>query len=116
MDEFAQRLYNYGIGDLAHIAEFFGDSALEGAQDGLDALSVMYESLPFWDLLYYETSHPPKKPGNYIEEAITFFSYQRYLKEFERKKALKKIDRFEKPIKKKKKPSSPKNFMILMIL
>lgn len=110
MDELLKRLYRYGVGDLMRIAEFLESLPLEGAQDGLDALNVMYETLPFWDLPVLRDIPSQRKTGKYVEEAMAFFSYQRYLKEFERKKVLKKIDRFEKAYNDGKETEFPEEF------
>ena len=95
MDELLQRLYSYGAGDLVSIADFLEHVSFDSAQDGIDALGLMYEDLPFWDLPVLRDISLRKQRKKYLDAAIRFFSYQPYLKEFERKKALKKIDLFE---------------------
>ncbi|MCP4401945.1 MAG: ATP-binding protein [bacterium] len=96
MNELLKRLYSYGAGDLVRIADFLEAVSFDSAQDGIDALGLMYEHLPFWDLPLLRDISLRKQRTKYLDAAIRFFSYQPYLKEYERKKALKKIDLFEK--------------------
>ena len=96
IDLLLKQLHKNGAGDLLHVVSYLKQLDLSGAQDGKDALLYMYENLHFWDLPslkelpYRYRKHWPK----YVQDAATFFSYQNYLKDTGRKKAIKQLDQF----------------------
>jgi len=102
IDALLKSLHRYGVGDIVRISsfleEFEGQVDAKGVQDGRDALRVMYGMLQSWDLPLLKDMSKRKKWTRYIEDAISFFSYQPYLKSAERKKAIKKILQFKKSV------------------
>ena len=97
IDALLQVLHRYSAGDILRIADFLEQLDLSGAQDGNDALRCMYDSLGFWDLprLQEMSFRNRRNWPKYVKDAISFFTYKDFLKESNRKKARKKIDRFE---------------------
>ena len=81
MDELLQLLFKKGIGDLVQISNFLENLPFETAQDGMDAISVLYKGLPYWGL-------PPLEdlPANgrnwskYVSAAIDFFQLPKIFK------------------------------------
>ena len=91
-------LHKHGAGDLVRVSDFLGKTDFKGAQDGLDAMDALNGGLSYWDLPLLTDMKPRMKQTKYVEAAIKFFSYQGYLKESDRKKALNKIAAFEKRV------------------
>ena len=98
INELLKLLYKQSGGDLMRIAEFLGNTDFKGAQDGIDALDMLYEALSFWDLPLLSDMKTKGKRTKYVEKAINFFSYQPYLTEGARKKALTKIEDYTEQI------------------
>lgn len=94
INELLKLLYNQSTGDLLRIAEFLEDTDFKGAQDGIDALDILYNALSFWDLPLLSEMKTRGKRTKYVQKAIDFFSYQPFLKESARKRALKKVDQY----------------------
>ncbi len=95
LDGLLQTLFHYGVGDLLRISEFLQTINLAHAQNGNDALREIIENLLFWNLPLLKDIPARRKISDYITSAITFFSYEKYLKEKERKKASDKIEAFK---------------------
>ncbi len=94
MDEMVRALHKYATGDLVQVGRFLEGLDLTEAVTGLDAQRILYGSLDFWGLPPFRDLPPRRKGAKLLKEAISFFSYQKYLKESDRKKALRKIDRY----------------------
>ena len=93
MDELLQILHRHFAGDLLRISEILDQVSFSDAITGEDALRTLYGNLDFWGL-------PPLKSmmtakwADYVRDTIDFFRYKPFLKESDRKKALKKIGTF----------------------
>ncbi|CAB1081317.1 hypothetical protein D1AOALGA4SA_8972 [Olavius algarvensis Delta 1 endosymbiont] len=94
IDELLRVLFEYGVGDLLRIADFLETLNIEYAQDSRDVLQYISENLAFWDLPLLKDIPSRKNVKEYVKAAATFFSYEKYLKESERKKARGKIRLF----------------------
>lgn len=94
-DELLQRLRDYSAGDIKRISDFLNHINFANAQDANSALKEAYRSLDFWGLPRIHDFNLSKKGKAYLDEAIAFFEYQKYLKSTERKKALKKLEEFQ---------------------
>lgn len=97
IDTLLKLLHKNGAGDLLQMVSFLEHLDLSGAQDGKDVLLTMYENLSFWqlpkfqDLPYGNRANWPK----YVQDSITFFSYQNLLKSAARNKTIKQIRNFQ---------------------
>jgi DNA phosphorothioation-dependent restriction protein DptH len=99
MDELLRLLYIHHAGDLLLISDFLDSLNLSGAFTSYDVLEIMYHGLPFCNLpMIRPKSGGRKKWLPYVRSAIEFFGYKKYLKESERKKALKKIEQYRKHV------------------
>lgn len=103
IDALLKFLHRYGVGDIVRISryleEFEGQVDAKGVQDGRDTLRVMYGMLQSWGLPLLKDMSTRKKWTRYVDDAISFFNYQPYLKSTERKKAIKKILQFKQSVK-----------------
>lgn len=100
IDSLLKQLYINSAGDLLQVVNYLQQLDLSSAQDGKDALTHMYENLDFWDLpKFIELPYRYKnKWSNYVQDAKTFFSYQKFLKNSERIKTIKNIELFSEKI------------------
>jgi len=94
MDELLRVLHQHYAGDLLLISEFLDNLSLDGAVTSYDVLKIMYRDLPFCNLPIIKPNPKIRKWTLYVKSAIEFFSYQKYLKESERRKANAKIDQY----------------------
>ena len=100
IDALLKLLHRNGAGDLLQMVSFLEHLDLSGAQDGKDVLLTMYDNLSFWklpkfqDLPYGNRANWPK----YVQDSITFFSYQNFLKSAARNKTLKQIEKFQQKL------------------
>jgi len=89
-------LINKGLSDILQISTLLEELNLSTAQDGRDAEQILLQSLSRFGLPlfigYKFTSQ--KSFGPYIDGAIDFFTYNAFLEERSRNKALKSIDDF----------------------
>ena len=93
MDELLQILHRHFAGDLLRISEFLDQVSFSDAMTGDDALRTLYGNLDFWGLPPLKSMRTAKW-GDYVRDTIDFFRYKPFLKESDRKKALKKIGTF----------------------
>lgn len=97
-DGLLQRLRDYSAGDIKRISDFLSHINFANAQDASSALKEAYRSLNFWGLPKIYNFNLSRKGKDYLNDAIVFFEYQKYLKSQERKKALKKLDEFQQEL------------------
>lgn len=97
-DALLMRLRDYSAGDIKRISDYLNETKFDNVQDASDALKEAYASLEFWGLPNIYNFNIVKKGTTYLEEAIVFFEYQKFLKSQERTKALKKIEDFEEDL------------------
>ncbi len=95
MDDLLKKLYQHRAGDLLRISAFLESLNLSVLHDSRDVLEAMYSSLPFWELPIIRPALGRRQWLDYVNTAIEFFSYKKYLKEHERNKGLKAIHKFQ---------------------
>ena len=95
-DWILQPLVERGLADVLQISALLQDLDLSVAQDGRDAEKVLLTSLGSLGLPEFGTFKfsTPRAFGLYLDGAVAFFSYDAFLEERNRKKALTAIDAF----------------------
>jgi hypothetical protein len=89
-------LINKGLSDILQISTLLEELDLSTAQDGRDAEQILLQSLNRFGLplfIGYKFTNQ-KSFGPYIDDAIAFFTYNAFLEERSRDKALKNIENF----------------------
>jgi hypothetical protein len=87
-----------GLADVLQISTLLQQLELSEAQDGRDAEKVLLNSLdrfglpPFGSLRFTT----PKAFGAYLDQSLSFFSYESFMEDRSRKKALNTVDTFVK--------------------
>lgn len=95
-DRILQPLVERGLADILQISSLLQDLDLTAAQDGRDAERVLLSSLGRFGLPEFGSYKfaTPRPFGAYLDDAGSFFSYDSFLEERNRQKALKAIDDF----------------------
>ena len=91
-----QPLVERGLADVLQVSSLLQYLDLSGAQDGRDAENVLLTSLGRFGLPEFGTYRFPsaKAFGAYLDDAVTFFSYNDFLEKSKKDKALTAIDAF----------------------
>jgi len=89
-------LVERGLADILQISTLLETLDLSVAQDGRDAEDILLRSLGRFGLPSFAGYRFSSRRsfGQYIEDAISFFSYDAFLEDRARQKALKTIDKF----------------------
>lgn len=97
-DAILNALVERGLSDVLQISSFLEALNFAGAQDGRDAERVLLTSLNRFGLPFLGNfrSSNIRTIGTYIDDALAFFSYDSFLDERNREKALQSIDDFHR--------------------
>jgi DNA phosphorothioation-dependent restriction protein DptH len=97
-DSVLQPLVERGVADVLQISTLLQNLNLSAAQDGRDAEKVLLMSLGRFNLPEFGTFKCAARRGfgAYIDDALAFFSYDAFLEDRSRQKAIKAIDAFVK--------------------
>ena len=97
-DAILNALVERGLSDVLQISSFLEELDFSGAQDGRDAERILLTSLNRFGLPFLGNfrSSNIRTIGTYIDDALAFFSYDSFLDERNREKALQSIDDFQR--------------------
>jgi DNA phosphorothioation-dependent restriction protein DptH len=95
-DSILQPIVERGLADILQVSALLQEVDLSAAQDGRDAEKALLTSLRRFDLPEFGTFKAAGRRvfGAYLDDAVAFFSYDAFLEERNRLKALKAIDAF----------------------
>lgn len=93
-----QGLLERGLADVLQVSTFLEEIDFSSAQDGRDAEKILLNSLGKFGLPRFGNFRfsNARAFGAYLEDAVAFFSYDAFLDERARQKALKAIEGFER--------------------
>jgi DNA phosphorothioation-dependent restriction protein DptH len=96
-DAILNALVERGLSDVLQISTFLEELDFSGAQDGRDAERILLTSLNGFGLPFLGNfrSSNIRTIGTYIDDALAFFSYDSFLDDRTRDKALRSIDDFK---------------------
>lgn len=91
-----QSLVERGLADVLQVSTLLQDLDFSVAQDGHDAERVLLSNLGNFGLPDFGSFRfsTPRSFGGYIDDAVAFFTYNAFLEDRNRKKALKAINSF----------------------
>ncbi|MEW6378862.1 MAG: DUF87 domain-containing protein [bacterium] len=97
-DVIFQSSIEYGLADILQISTLLEELNLKAAQDGRDAEKILLRSLGCFGLPSFSTYKfsTRRSFGPYVGDAISFFSYDAFLEDRPRQRAVETIEKFLK--------------------